>query len=83
MTALELAIMFLKDRGKIALSEKQAKWLMDVRKAEGNWPYTGCLGETDSGIVFFKEAKTYHAAYGGGMGTKGTGRFFLQLNPKA
>lgn len=82
MTALELAIKLISGKGKISLSEKQSNWLFNLLKKEGKFGI-GCLGETGNIIdgrketIFLKEGKHHFSAYGGWIGKKGTGKYFL------
>lgn len=68
-------------KSKMSLSEKQANWILSLLRTEGN--SIGCLGESGNIIdgrretIFLKEAKTHFSAYGGGVGKKGTGKYFL------
>jgi hypothetical protein len=81
MNSLQLAKMFLGNNEKIRLSAKQAKWLSDLRIKEGNIPVTGIIGRTDNNEpILFNEAKTMFSAYGGSVGKKGTGTYYLQIN---
>jgi hypothetical protein len=80
MKALDLALMFLKDKEVVKLSEKQVKWLCDLIHRDGDGPpYTGTIGFTNDGktTIELREGKRMISAYGGGFGTRRTGKFCL------